>query len=234
MARFVLVWVVACCFTAIGSVYGETVELDALLEEATEGIAEDYRDTWAYTETSKTSKGLFVSRYDPRAKRGNRWTLVSVNGRDPKSKETKEFLKEKSKEEERADSDDGSGPAAFTEGVEKLSLVKETDEFWLLSFQPKGQGDQAKIMKKLNGRFKILKDGRVLDSITMSNSKPFKPSFTTKIYQFFMHYGFGPATQDGPLVPQKLDFNIEMKAVGVLKVNEKIKTTYSDYEFVGG
>ena len=207
------------------------MDYGALLNDAASNIDEDYRDRWAYTETSRTSNGVFVSRYDPSNAPGKRWTLLTVDGREPKAKETKKFLKEKAEEEERSQQD-GSGPKAFTEGVEKLTLLKETDDVWVLGFVPKGEGDNAKVMKKLNGSFTITKDSRVLQSITLKNEKSFKPNFTTRIYTFFMHYDFAPVGTDGPYLPNSLDFQIALKAVGVVKVDETVNTTFSDYQLV--
>jgi hypothetical protein len=209
------------------------VDYGALLDEAFDDVDDNYRDHWAYTETMKTSDGVFVARFDPSLARGKRWTLATVDGRKPKAKETKEFLKEKGKEEERSGEDESSGVDSMISDRAGLRLINETEEYWLLSFRPKAEGDQKKVMKHLNGRLKIRKEDRSIEFIKMSNQKPFKPSFTTKIYNFYMQYDFGRIGDDGPLLPRSLDFKIELKAVGVVKVNEKVTAQYSDYEKVG-
>ncbi len=209
------------------------VDYLALLEEATAEIADDFRDNWAYTETATSSENTRVGRYDPSRQEGKRWTLVSVDGRVPKAKETKKFLKEKKKEEERAEKDGDSGPASIAEDVKNIRLVKETDEFWILGFTPKAEGEFKKVMSKLEGRIKIEKSERVPKYISIRSNKSFKPNFATRIYRFTMKFDFGKATEEGPLVITSMDFDINLKTVGVIKIDEKVLVTFSEYTFMG-
>jgi hypothetical protein len=212
-----------------GAAWAADVSYVDLLKEATNAIEDDYRDHWAFTETMTSSKGTFVGRYDPKLKVGKRWTLSSVDGRKPKAKETKAYLKEKAESEAQSAKDGDSGPASIVEGVKNLRLVKETDEYWLLGFKPKAEGENKKVMKYLDGRVKITKKDRVLESIAIGSTKSFKPNFTTRIYKMNMQFEFGRATDDGPFVPVALAFDINLKTVGVIKVNEKVSMTYSEY-----
>ncbi len=223
-------------FFAASTAYTNVAEVDyiALIKESTAGVEDDIRESWAYTETTTSSEGIFVGLYDPRQPKGKRWTLESVDGRAPKEKETSKFLKEKMGLEEQEENDENSGPTSLVDDLKEVRLVEETDEFWLLGFTPKAEGEFKDIMNELDGRIKIDKTNRVLEYISVNSTKAFKPNFATRIYRFNMKLDFGRATEEGPLVVTSLDFDINLKTVGVIKVDETVSVTFSEYTFVGG
>jgi len=45
---------------------------------------------------------------------------------------------------------------------------------------------------------------------------------------------FGPVAKDGPIGPQSIDININVRAFLIKTVNESVEIRYSDYEYVGG
>jgi hypothetical protein len=205
----------------------------ALLEEATAEIAQDFRNNWAYTETATSSENTRVGAYDPRQQEGKRWTLLSVDGRAPKEKETTKFLKEKQAEQEQAEKEGDKGLASILEDLKNVRLEKETDEYWLLGFTPKAEGEFKKIMSELDGRIKIEKSQRQLKYFSIQSNKSFKPNFTTRINQFAMKFDFEKATEEGPLVLTSLDFDINLKTVGLIEIDEKISVTFTEYTYTG-
>ena len=67
----------------------------------------------------------------------------------------------------------------------------------------------------------------------MSSNRPFKPKFAVKVKKFSSRYVFGPARDDGPRVPLSVDFDIDVRAIGILNAREKVSMQFSDYEYVG-
>lgn len=210
-----------------------SIDYHALLEEATAEVEDEIRESWTYTETTTSSEGIYVAVYDPRLPEDTRWTLESVDGRSPTEKETTAFLKEKKKQAEQEENDEDSRPTALVDDLKEIRLIEETKEYWLLGFTPKAEGEFKAVMSELEGHIKIDKSKRVLDYISIHSTKSFKPNFTTRINRFKMKLDFGRASEEGPLVITSLDFDINLKTVGVIKIDENVSVTFSEYTFVG-
>ena len=227
---FVALWLLG---SFAGPAYGESPEFyDALLEEAFGAIEADYRLDWAYTESLTSSKGTSVGRFDPSLPEGARWSLMSVDGRKPKAKEVSRYLKAKAKEEAIPQDEESSGPESVAES-NSLELIEETSEYWLLSFVPAGEDESGDFMKYLDGRLKINKTGPYLEYLEIRSKGPFKPKFAVKVKKIFTRLEFAPVGENGVYLPQAVDFDIDVRAIGVLKMREKVSMRYSDYEYVG-
>jgi len=203
------------------------VDHDAIFEEAVQAINNDYRQSWAFTETSVETDAVLVGRYDPRLPSGERWTLLSVDGREPTTDEIEDYLDDK-------DDDDGE---ENTDNVDimvedgSLVLLEETDEHYLYSFTPSGNDED--FMEHVDATIKIIKDGPYIEYIDLQASKPFRPQFGVKVSEFTTRLSFGPAAEGGPIVPRLVDIRIKLRAFIFVNVDEKMFTSYSEYEFVG-
>lgn len=209
----------------------------AILREAFGAIDKNYLREWAYTETSVDSDGTTIGRYDPRRLRGERWALLSVDGRAPTAEETAEYDAEKYADDQMPDNNGDDTDSDVENGVsdmvvtDSLSLIEETDEYWLFSFIP--AEEEEGFRDNVVGTLRIAKAGRYLEFIDLHSSRPFKPQFGVKIREFLTRLSFGPATHDGPIVPLSIHISIDARAFLVKSVDERIATTFSDYEYVG-
>jgi hypothetical protein len=206
----------------------------AILEQAFANISNDYHQDWAFTVSDTEDSVTTVGRYDPRLPKGSRWQLLTVDGRAPDAEEIADYQDDL---EDEFDDDKDAGNVMEIIDVETLELIEETDEYWLFSFTPDvsdGEDDVAnKIMQKIRGTAKVIRDGNYLAYIDMRSEKPVRPMFSVKISRFLTHVVFGPAGDSGPIVPLSIDVEVKGRAALVVKIDERESTRYSDYEYTG-
>ena len=209
----------------------------AIVDEAFANIDADYRDQWAYSETTSEEGRTLVGHYDPRRPVGERWTLKSVDGRAPTSDELDEYLEDKADDQGDERDDGGDDDAQDFVNVDSLALLEETSGYWLFGFTPNLEDeddDARKFMQQVNGTLKVAKDGPYVESLELSNDKPIKPAFSVRISHFLTRLTFGPAAEGGPIVPLTMDVRIKGRAAVVIRFDEAESIAYSDYEFAGG
>ena len=209
---------------------------EALFERALESIAWDFPESWAFTETETGSDGEFVGRYDPRMPDADRWTLLSIDGRAPTPEEARRYAERKQGDRHEDDQEDDGDIDAMVEPG-SLALVEETDDYWLLRFVPTDDGDDdevgRKVMERMDGTAKIIKDGHYLEYIDIRNTRPIRPKAGVKMKQFLTLITFGPAVDGGPIVMQSMDVSIKLSAFLVVRVDETQSLRYSDFEYAG-
>ena len=240
MQKIVASLVLALASTAAGGTAAEGYE--ALFESAVRAVTWDLDDQWAFTETKAGTDGTLVSRYDPRMPEGERWSLLSIDGRAPTQAEAEDFARDRATEEhEDADEtgenpDDGDVDAMVDPGT--LRLIEETDAYWLLQFVPTDDGDDddemgRDVMRKMDGTVRIAKDGGHLETIDIRNEKPIRPRVGVKMKKFLMRMTFAPAVDGGPVVMRSMDFAIRFSAFMLVRVDKSESVTYSDFQYVG-
>ena len=169
------------------------------------------------------------------------WTLLKVDGRDPAEEETVEYLKEKEAQRERETSDDEQGgpPRSPIDSIDltTLELEQDTSESLVYSFLPVGRGDQAKMMKKMRGELSVRKVDSCIQYLEIANPKPFRPQITVKLNRFFSRFDFGSPTSDNAgdggtcetIVPLGTQFEMDMKALGLMNIDVSVRATYSNF-----
>jgi hypothetical protein len=172
-----------------------------------------------------------MGRFDPRLPAGEGWTLLSIDGRSPSDAERMEYTVDKGYD---GSSDDGdNNDANDIIDPASLTLLEETEEFWLFSFIPIEDEDDEGFFEHVDATIKIIKDGPYLAYLDMHSRKPFKLQFGVKINNFVTRLQFGPVANGGPIGPQSIDIDINVRAFFIKTVNESVKIRYSDYEYVG-
>ena len=206
-----------------------------LFEQALESIAWNAHEDWAFTETASGSDGDFVGRYDPRLPEEERWTLLSIDGRDPTDEESRHYADRKRGEHHDGDhEDDGDIDGMVDPG--SLTLVEETPDYWLLRFVPTDDEDEdddvgREVLKRMDGTVKIIKDGRYLEYIDIRNTKPIRPKVGVKMKKFLTRITFGPAVDGGPIVMKSMDVAVKLSAYLLVRVDETESVRFSDFEF---
>ena len=212
---------------------------EALFEKALESIHWNFHDDWAFTETESGSDGNYVGRHDPRQPDGERWTLLSIDGREPTAEELRRYAdRKRSEQSENEDEEDGEIDGMVDPG--SLELVEETRDYWLLRFVPTDNGDNGsdddmgrKVMERMNGTVKVIKDGQYLEYIDIRNTKPIRPKAGVKMKKFVTRISFGPAVEGGPIVMKSMDVAIKLSAFLVVRVDETQSVQLSDFEYAG-
>lgn len=198
----------------------------ALFEEAASAIEWDIEAGWAFTETRTRDDLLWVARFDPRMDEGDRWSLVSVDGRAPRDEEVREFEHDK----EDHDAAANSGRINIVD-VETLELVDESDTHLRLRFIP--DEDEVEFVENVDSIVTIRKDGPVIETIDLRNHSDIRPGFGTKIGTFHFRMEFAPAVVNGPIVPKHLQIRVSGRALLFIGFDETELIEYSDYEYAG-
>jgi len=209
---------------------------EALFERAIESIAWDFAAEWAFTETESGSDGDFVGRYDPRNPRDERWTLVTIDGREPTPDEARRYAERKRSEDDGDEHEsDGDVDAMVEPG--SLELVEETGDYWLLRFVPTDDSDDdemgRKVLERMDGTVKIVKDGHYLEYLDIRNTRPIRPQAGVKMKKFLTRITFGPAVDGGPIVMKSMDVAIKLSAFLLIRVDETESVRFSDFEYAG-
>jgi hypothetical protein len=217
---------------------GEPLQEDyeTLFERAIESIAWDFAAEWAFTETESGSDGDFVGRYDPRNPRGERWTLVSIDGREPTVEEARRYA-ERKRSEDNGDEHESDGDVDGMVEPGSLELVEETGDYWLLRFVPTDDSDDdemgRKVLERMDGTVRIVKDGHYLEYLDIRNTRPIRPQAGVKMKKFLTRITFGPAVDGGPIVMKSMDVAIKLSAFLVIRVDETESVRFSDFEYAG-
>mgnify|MGYP001818573113 CR=1 FL=1 len=207
----------------------------SIVADAFANMDSSYRDEWAYSETTTEDDVTVVGRFDPRRSSGDRWMLISVDGRQPTPEEREAYLDDK--EEDQGDGHSDSGEASDFVDVNSLTLLEETSQHWLFAFTPDVGDEDAstrKFMAQVSGTLKVAREGPYVEFLELTNPKPIKPAFSVKISQFHTRLTFGPAVEGGPIVPKTMDMQVKGRAAVLVHFEEAESIHYSDYEFAGG
>jgi hypothetical protein len=205
---------------------------EELIDRAFQAVEDDLSARWSYTRTEEDQDGVYVGRYDPRQPESERWTLITVDGREPSAEETEDYLAERNREPAGDNDDDEK---ELNSMVEKGSavLLEETDSFWLFGFKPRGDTeDDRAFMESVDGTLKIVKDGHYVAEIALQNSSPIKPAKGVKIKAFFTRLAFAPIEDGGPALPRSVQASIQGKAFFVMNIDESETVTFSEFEQV--
>jgi hypothetical protein len=229
-----------CCFcfsVLIGSASAQTAS--EFVVNAFKGFDQDYREKWGFDELREDGERTWFGRFSPES--GGLWTLLTVDGQDPTEEETAEYVEEKKAQRERETSDDEQGgpPRSPIDSIDLTTLVLEqnTSESLVYSFLPVGRGDQAKMMKKMRGELSVRKSDSCIEYLEITNPKPFRPQITVKLNRFFSRFDFGSPTGENigvggackNIVPLGTQFEMDMKALGLMNIDVSVRATYSNF-----
>ena len=196
-----------------------------IFEKAVEAIDFNFERSWAYTETQITSEFVRVGRYDPRKELGDRWQLLTIDGREPTAEEIEDYRRDQAHDH----SDDNDERVDRMVEAETLQLVEETDDYWLLGFTPSEQ----EIMESVDATLRINKSTGHLEYVDLRNHEAIRPAFGVKISKLITHLTFGPAVEDGPIVPLGAQVEVKGRAFLVASFDEQEILSNSDFEYVG-
>lgn len=208
------------------------VDYREIVASAFAAIDNGFDREWAFTETSTEEESTYVGRYDPR--REDPWELLSVDGREPTSEEARQWRERKGKHGDDDEEDDGLELEFLT--PDSITLIEETDDFWLFGFEPNVDVDDEhgeKFMRHVEGRLRVIKDGHYVESINLRNSRPIRPAFSVRINTFVTTLTFGPAAEGGPIVPKTVDVRVQGRAMLAVRFDETETVRFSDYEYAG-
>ena len=198
----------------------------ALFDEAAESIEWNIEESWAFTETHINDDEARVARFDPRKPEDERWSLVSIDGREPTTAEIREFRSDKNE----SDTSDTSNRLDIV-GADTLELIEETDTRWHFRFIP--NEDEIDFMDNVDATVTIRKDGPWVEVVDLRNHYDIQPGFGTKIATFLVSLEFGPAVLNGPIVPKTMKVKVSGRALLFIGFSETEHIEYGDFVYVG-
>jgi len=214
---------------------GSLIAADSeLVEQALQNMESERSLEWAFTETTLTEDKTIVKRFDPQRPSGERWKLLTVNGREPTADEMKRIERRNRRDEEQQSerADDDSEESAVSAMIEpgSLSLIEENDSHAIYKFTPGAESErEKKMLAHVDGHLEVDKAGPTVSSIKLESREPFSPAFGVKINEFMTHMTFAPLEEGGPALLQTVATRVEGRAFMVKKLDEDVKVAYSDW-----
>ncbi len=220
-------------------------DLAELLETAVAGVSWRLPESFAYTETIAKGERTYVGRFDPSLPPDSRWTLLSVDGREPSAEETADYLDDKSaapagdadngdEEPDREETDEDRELVSMID-PDSLVLLEESDEHWLLGFEFAGDGSdkaETKFLASLRGTARIDRvDGRLV-FVDIRNEGDVKPAFGVRIREFVTRFDFGRIVTAGVVVPVAVQLRVKGRAYLAVGIDEAETRRFSDFERV--
>ncbi len=209
---------------------------DALVSRAFEALDDNFPEGWSFTETVENGEGISIARYDPARPEPEAWSLVSVDGRAPTEKETRQFLELKARRREAREAHDDETVVRIDDMVVEgsLKMREETDAYWEFEFDPVADSkEDAEFMRDVEGTLRVEKAGHYVSRIRLRNRKPIKPGKGVRIDAFATRLEFGPAHAGGPVLPLLVESAVQGKAMLMIRFDETERIRYSDFRPAG-
>ncbi len=216
-------------------------DLQGIVQRAFANVESDVQVHWRFAEVSNDGEVERVADFDPRRPQAEHWELLTINGELPSPEQQTEFRKQKQEQTEREAKRNGREVADPLDSIDLTSLQLVTDDptGWDISFQPLGTGESKKMMSKMRGSLRISKPELCLELFEFASPGPVKPQIGVKVEHFLSRFEFAPVAGDtkdsercGRLLPTLTQFEITMRAFGVMAVDRAMRASYSDYQRV--
>ncbi len=208
---------------------------------------------WRYHELDTDSKGTKLLSYDPSRAQGQRWQLVSINGKPPSPAAKKRWMKSQAKQGGRnavdtakhkpKDNKSGSGESVkldMTELMQKSEYKQLPSKGDTLVYQIRprvlpGQSKMIRIMLKHTLMRLVVNrsDHRPL-SLDWYAAKSFSPHFAVTINKFHTKVTYARIVKDGPIVKTMVHSVVKGKAFWVKHINQDQTSKFSDFSPVSG
>ena len=243
MKRFT--FLILLVFSVPASVAQSLEHYKALIVNNLSEFDKNHHEKWAYTTTREVMEDektqVTVAQYDPRKPEGNRWVLVSDNGKAPDAERVAAFVKEKAKTEQlkkqrankKAEQKETDKEQKLIDMVMQgtLKLVDQNDQTATLSFTPNMAEMGEESRDKLQGKLVIDKKANHVSEMTITNIKPLSPAFSVTLEQFAL--GFFFTRIDNDILPKVISIDMQGKAALFKTIEQHSRKTFSDYQAVG-
>lgn len=181
----------------------------ALALEALASIDRFSQENWSYTKTSRANGVERVERHDATRAPNERWTLISVDGRAPTSKELKKYAREKEDQRKRG-SDDGDDDGGVDEST--IELIAETPLRSTFRFHPRAgmllRGEES---RKVAGTIVVNREGRWAERFELRNTAPIRPLPGVNVSEFMISMTFRRDADSGEILPVRFANRIRGK-----------------------
>ena len=236
--RRILAYVALLVAVAPGYAKAPVSELQEIVRSAFANVESDVQRHWRFAEVSNDGEVERFANFDPTRPEAEHWQLLAIDGEVPSPEQQEEFRKQKREQREREAKRNGDETADPLDSIDmtSLQLVTESANGWDIAFQPKGTGQSEKMMSKMRGALRISKPQLCVELLEITSPGPIKPQIGVKVERFLSRFEFAPIAQGadrcGRILPTAMQFEISMRAFGVMAVDRAMSAKYSDYESV--
>jgi hypothetical protein len=205
-------------------------EPPALVEQALQTMDEIAVEDWFFTQTTVAGDTTSVLHHDPTRPESQRWTLVSVDGREPTDEEREKADRDRTRDDADDAEDENEGEVRAMVDTESLALIEETASYAVYSFRPVAEDESdAKLFEHVDSTLRVRKAGPYVESLEMRSREPFSPRFGVKVREFAMTMTFAPVGPDEIVLPETVRIRMAARAFLVKQIDETVEVTYSDY-----
>ena len=187
---------------------------------------------WAYTIRTRNQQGEMEVHFDPSLALEKQYTLLSVNGRNPRRAEVKTYQEKKAKVISGAKT--GLTFKTMPDAIKmirpgSLKVISENEELIRYGFKPILDIPLAKkVMPKLEGELHFCKKRQMLERIKIVNVKSFTPIPSFKIEKLLSVAVFD-RLPGGYLQLLETDMQLKGKKFFVGSLSQDSKTIYLDH-----
>lgn len=222
---FSLVALVLCGFAPAGRAAEEAAKPVALVKEALAAMEKSKVSRWAYTMTSVVDGNKTVEKHDPSAPRGQRWELISKDGKTPTDAERRDYAKKRKR-------DSGTGQFNLKELVDlsSVKVEKEDPERMTCSIRMKADDDDGRIIaEKVQGQLVVRKQTPAIEALELSNNGRIGKRGVFSLSEFKIRMAFAFDANIGELLPASFSMRLRGRALLVKSLNSDTEVTFSDF-----
>ena len=204
--------------------------LKRTVEQAITQYSATNRANWSYTlnkyEDEEGDISSSIEQHNALAAKGQRWTLVQIDGDKPSAKKQQRYQKKKAKKDKGKQS--YSFRLAEIIKIETLQLVSVSSDMLQMSFKVNIEQFGEEASRKLQGILNYDLNENYIKRIEISNNDSFSPMFSAKITKLLLEMDFIKIHDN--VLPAKNRMVLQGTWAFFTEINEVSEATYSNYE----
>lgn len=203
------------------------IEPPALAVRALDAMDRYDQTEWSYTKSTSSKDGRRVERHDASQPDGDRWSLVTIDGRAPTSREIREYQREKKKE-----SEERKKRANDRQEIDRstLRLISETAESATFRFHPRtSRWIDESTARAVAGTLVVRKEDEWVERLELRVDEEIRPFPGVTVSEFELSLQFSRDAESGEIVPSTIQSRIRGRAFLVKSLDDDRTTHYSEF-----
>lgn len=218
--RLLVVLFLSVCSAALAAVPPE-------LEAALKTFRSDPPPGWSFTQTTTAEGRSTIERCDAALPGHARWSLVRKDDRAPTAAEITDYAEARSRR-----SRTGTAPRITEQFLlETLETVADDTERSTYRCRLRRGENRDDTAQHLRATLVLHKASGVIESITLANTEPFRPSFGLSIAELKTEMIYAlPAAAGAPSLPQRVTSRVRGTVFWLKSLDSEMTVTFSNYE----
>ena len=189
---------------------------------------------WRYQQKVTGDQGSETLSYDAGRPEGERWKVLSVNGKPPSPEKARKLA-----EQAQAAHDKGKQSADVSLGVgswleaSHYRLIRSDDTQLVYQIElhagPHDSNSSEAMLKHLSGQLKVARDDHRPLELTLDNFESFSPRFGVKITHFSLQIRFERLGANAPVVAEHVSTEAQGKVFWIKSFNTSSQVTLSHF-----